>query len=332
MSSPRLRQFLTALGAFALLALLVAGTFAGLQALREAEGASPPARGERVEIGEGGIFVQRFGPASGRAVVIVPGTAAWSGFWVSAAEALGRAGYAVVAVDLPPFGFSDRPPAGDYGRAAQAERLSRLIGAMRLDRPVVLAHSFGAGAAVELAMCHGGQLGGLLLVDGALALRPDGATESPESPWLKTVLSHDLFARAAVDGALINPLLTRRLLAGLLARPEAATPEAVETLQIPYRRPGTSEAYARWLPFLLFADAEAFSANPARYAALAMPVGLIWGGADSVTPLAQGERLARLIPGARIEVLPGLGHIPHIEDEAAFVAAAVRRLKEMKRL
>ncbi len=318
-----LRYALAALGALALLAVLAAATLEILQAQREDEGVAPPAESERVEIGEGAISVLRFGSRDAPAVVVVPGTAAWGGFWVSAARGLGAAGFSVIAVDLPPFGFSDRPASADYSRAAQAERLSRLISALKLRKPVVLAHSFGAGAAVELAMRHGDQLGGLALVDGALAL---GAQDSP---WAKAAFGHEIFARAAVDGVLVNPWLTRRLLAALLARPEAATPELVATLQRPYARPGTSAAYAQWLPSLLFVDRHALSADPAHYAALKLPVALIWGGSDSVTPLAQGERLARLIPGATLDVLPGLGHIPHIEDEAAFLGAAVRRLREM---
>ena len=124
----------------------------------------------------------------------------------------------------------------------------------------------------------------------------------------------------------MNPWLTRRLLAGLLARPQAATDAVVATLQRPYRRPGTSLAYAQWLPSLLLRDAAALSAAPGAYRELGLPVALLWGADDSVTPIAQGERLRALIPGATLDSLAGVGHIPHIEDEAAFVAAAVRRL------
>ncbi len=193
----------------------------GSQAWREAGGAQAPAEALRVETGDGAISVQRFGARGGPAVVIVPGTAAWSGFWVSAARALGDAGFDVVAVDLPPFGFSDRPADGDYSRQAQAQRLAGAIARLRLNKPVVLAHSFGAGAATELAMRHTEALGGLALVDGALALPSDGAPPAKDPAWLQAALAQPWLARAAVDAVMINPLATRRLLAGLLARPES---------------------------------------------------------------------------------------------------------------
>ena len=49
-----------------------------------------------------------------------------------------------------------------------------------------------------------------------------------------------------------------------------------------------------------------------------MPVLLVWGDTDSVTPLWQGEALRALIPGATLEIVRGAGHIPHLEDPEAF--------------
>ena len=64
---------------------------------------------------------------------------------------------------------------------------------------------------------------------------------------------------------------------------------------------------------------------PARLRAEALrrmkpPVRLIWGEADTVTPIAQGFRLARLFR-APITRLPGSGHDPHIEDPVHFLPA-----------
>src|SRR5271154_996549 len=60
-------------------------------------------------------------------VILVPGTAAWGGFWRSVGENLAVAGFHVLAIDLPPFGFSGRPSTSAYGRADQAKLLEALI-------------------------------------------------------------------------------------------------------------------------------------------------------------------------------------------------------------
>ena len=49
-----------------------------------------------------------------------------------------------------------------------------------------------------------------------------------------------------------------------------------------------------------------------------LPLFLIWGNRDSITPLDQGQRLAKLVPGAELAVLRGVGHIPQIEDPEGF--------------
>jgi pimeloyl-ACP methyl ester carboxylesterase len=51
---------------------------------------------------------------------------------------------------------------------------------------------------------------------------------------------------------------------------------------------------------------------------VAVPTLVIWGDRDTTTPLAQGQRLAQLIAGAELAVMPGVGHMPQIEDPARF--------------
>lgn len=58
-------------------------------------------------------------------------------------------------------------------------------------------------------------------------------------------------------------------------------------------------------------------------AALAVPTLLIWGERDTVTPLADGRRLAQLIPHARLEILPGASHYVH-QEQPAVVAGVMK--------
>jgi pimeloyl-ACP methyl ester carboxylesterase len=43
------------------------------------------------------------------------------------------------------------------------------------------------------------------------------------------------------------------------------------------------------------------------------PTLLLWGDSDKVVPPAYGPAFRDLIPGARLEVVPACGHVPHIE-------------------
>jgi magnesium chelatase accessory protein len=52
---------------------------------------------------------------------------------------------------------------------------------------------------------------------------------------------------------------------------------------------------------------------------------LVVGSQDRTIPPSDAARIAKLVPGALVTTLPGLGHLAHEEDPAA-VAALIRRL------
>jgi pimeloyl-ACP methyl ester carboxylesterase len=57
---------------------------------------------------------------------------------------------------------------------------------------------------------------------------------------------------------------------------------------------------------------------------LTLPVLLLWGEADPISPVAVGERLAALLPHARLQVIPGADHdlgLLHAEQVAPLINA-----------
>lgn len=50
------------------------------------------------------------------------------------------------------------------------------------------------------------------------------------------------------------------------------------------------------------------------------PTLLIWGDADKRSPMNVSHQLEKAIPGARLAVLPGVGHVSNLEAAAAFNA------------
>lgn len=285
-------------------------------AVRETTGSTPPTT-KLIATPYGRVAVAVRGPAHGPPVLLVHGTVAWSGFWREVAAHLANRGWRVVAVDLPPFGYSDRDPQARYDRTHQAARLSAVLRAVGSGPAVVVGHSFGAGAATELALRHPRQLRSLVLVDAALGkLDPTAADASTAA----SALRNPFLAQTVTSASVTNPLATGPLLRSLMARKDAAEPW-LDTLRQPMRRSGTTAGHAAWLPALFTADDGALSRKSRNLAGIAVPVSIIWGIADTVTPIAQGERIAALTRARSFARLPGVGHVPHIEEPAGFLAA-----------
>ena len=306
---------IVALFLFVLVLLLI---LRGLADWREA-GATPPQGVSTFATPAGAVAARVTGPADGPPIVLVHGTAAWSGFWQEVADHLASRGWRVVAIDLPPFGWSERDPQSRYDRIAQAERLAAVLGA--LEKPAtVVGHSFGAGPAMELALRHPDQLRGLVLVDAALG-ELDPAAESGVAKAMRMTPIAELVTAASVT----NPNALAPLLRSMIARKEQAH-RWVPVLRTPMMREGTTSAYAAWLPNLFARQDGALSRRTAELRKTKVPVALIWGDADTVTPLEQGKRIAELTRARSLQVLPGVGHIPHIEDPEGFRKSLDRAL------
>jgi pimeloyl-ACP methyl ester carboxylesterase len=56
-------------------------------------------------------------------------------------------------------------------------------------------------------------------------------------------------------------------------------------------------------------------------ASLAIPTHIIWGEQDAINPLQTARALAGILPGAKLTVIPHVGHLPQQEDPDAFLQA-----------
>jgi pimeloyl-ACP methyl ester carboxylesterase len=69
-------------------------------------------------------------------------------------------------------------------------------------------------------------------------------------------------------------------------------------------------------------------ASDRLYLAEAVPVLIVWGARDPIIPVHHGEHAHRNIPGSRLEVFEGVGHLPQLEAPSRFVAVLERFLAE----
>jgi pimeloyl-ACP methyl ester carboxylesterase len=335
---PRRRSWGKVLAVLAVLAvILMIAPLVGFRvaaALRETNSASElaPAGGRFVQGKGGRLFVQEKGPAEGPPVVLIHGTGAWSELWRDTIDHLAGNGFRVVAIDMPPFGFSDRPRAPSYGRGDQAQRIADVLDALRIDGAYLVGHSFGAGPTVEAVLRFPQKVRGLVLVAGALGLSQSTGPSDRPAP-VRWILDRAWLRDALVAATGTNPLATQYLLSGMLYRKDRADRRAVDILQKPMTLTSSTRDLGVWLRHFLIAqpDGTALSADRKRYGDIVVPTALIWGDKDSLTPLDQGRDLHGLLNGSTLQVMPEVGHIPQLEDPGAFNRLLTAALRNMVR-
>ena len=263
-----------------------------------------PAIGEaprRRRLEAGGVRFSYCAAGAGPPLVLLHGIGSNARSWTQQLADLGSL-RRVVAWDAPGYGDSTpvappRPTAADY-----AERLTRFLDGLGLDRIALLGHSLGALVAGAFAAARPHRVGRLLLANPAL-----GHRTNPQAP-LPPPAQARLDDLAALGPAGLAARRAPRLLS------PAATPAQVGQVRATMAEidpDGYRQAVAMLAQGDLGADA----------GAIAVPTLVLSGGEDSVTPPAGSRALAAAMPNARYREIPGAGHLSYVERPAAFNAA-----------
>ena len=310
----------------AILALLLAVVlFFTLQAnLRETKTRqeAAPSTGRFVQAGDVQLFIQEMGPTDRQAQVIlfIHGTAAWSGLWRETMTPLAAAGYRCIAIDMPPFGYSERPSTPSYGNADQAKRIVALMDALEIEHAILLGHSFGGGATMETALTIPERIDALILEDvGGLNLNLLPAPKTQRPSAVEMLLGAPFVRNPVLAATATNPLFTKTLISTMILDPADATQEKISILQEPLVLQDSTNTLGDWLKEVLGPQEISLTSDPANYQKLTMPALILWGDSDTVIPLQEGEYLQSILPDAELVVMQGVNHIPHVEDHEKFM-------------
>ena len=258
------------------------------------------ALGERFQTGAGAIAWDRLG--EGPPVVLVHGTPWSSWTWRRVARDLAQR-FTVHVFDLLGFGASDKGPDQDVSLAGHGRRLAALLDHWSLDRPAVVAHDIGGAAALRAHLVHGRPVASLALLD-VVALAPWG------SPFYRLVGEHlSVFEQLP---AAIHQGVLRAYVATAQTRP--LDDEVESALIAPWLGAEGQSAFYRQIAQ---GDERDTDEIEPLYGQIAVPTLVVWGEADPWLPVARGRELARRIPGARLEVLAGSGHLVQEDEPAA---------------
>lgn len=250
---------------------------------------------------------------TGPAIVFCHGTPWSSVLWQRIADAL-TAEYTVHLWDMSGYGASTMAEGQDVSLAAQGQLLVDLLDHWRLPEPPhVIAHDFGGAVALRAHLLHGAQYRSLVLVD-VVALAPWGseffrlvAENAPVFARLPTRL-HEALVRAYIAEAAHRPL----------------TSAASDMLTAPWLGARGQAAFYRQIAQ---ADQRYTDEMEPLYGGMTLPVSVVWGTEDRWIPADQGRRLADLIPGAELHLVPDAGHLIQLDAPEALTAILHRWLR-----
>ncbi len=213
--------------------------------------------------------------------------------------------YRIVAPDRPGHGWSDRPEGrDDASPARQASLIVQALAALGVSRAIVVAHSWSGALATALALDHADLVSGLVLLAPVTHPWPGGVTwyYGPASSAVVGTAFTSFFA-APIGSAVLKPAI-----AGVFHPNTPPADYAERSGAWLVLRPAEFRANAQDVQDLLgFVQAQF-----PRYGEISVPTTIIHGEEDrTVSPLIHSQAIARQVEGAKLILLPGVGHMPH---------------------
>ncbi|WP_039805132.1 alpha/beta fold hydrolase [Nocardia araoensis] len=242
-----------------------------------------------------GMRVVHDGTRQAPPLLLIHGSGASGASWGPMIGALATHHH-VIRIDLPGCGQS--PPAPSYDVSEQAGRVVALLDDLGLRHVPVAGHSSGGYVAIALAEQRPDLVGSLALLSTA--------------PGLDALLPQPLILRALLAPPL-GPLLWPRRSDAVIRKGIGATTAR------PVDIPDDMVADLKRVDYHVFRKVlrhyTAYVAErnaPERLADLHVPVLVLFGAADPRYEPSSAHRY-EAAPNARVEILPGVGHLPMLE-------------------
>jgi pimeloyl-ACP methyl ester carboxylesterase len=254
-----------------------------------------------------GLRVHMRDEGQGPPLVLLHGTGAslhtWDG-WEAALSGQHR----VVRMDLPGFGLTGPSEAGDYSIPAFVAFLEAFRKKVGLDTFALGGNSLGGQIAWAYAVAYPQHVTELILVDpaGYPVQKPALVFRLARLPLLSSLLVH----------ADPRPMV-RRTLRTAYGDESKVTQELVRRYTLLALRAGNRAAFV--------ARARVSQVDrSADIKKVAVPTLILWGQKDRLLPVSDAARFAAAIPGSKLVLYEGVGHVPmeEIPEQSAADAEA----------
>ena len=292
-----------------LFVVITLGAFAvDLSALDSSRPARSLYAGPYVRVGETLVAYRHWG-SHGTPIVLLGGAAEPAWVWHGVGPRLAAAGHQVFALDLPPFGYTQRNVQPSMnGWLSLLHGFERRLGIVR---PLLVGHSLGAGVIAREALERPRDVAGVVLLDGDAL--PFGGGRS----WLSHLLVYPWYDAAyrLLTGS--DWVVGHVLRSAWGPHPPALPHATLAQFERPFRVTGTAselkQLAGRGLPGVPLGQLSQIS----------VPRAVVWGADDSVDSVASGRATAAAL-GVPLELVPGAGHLALLSHPARVAELILR--------
>nr|UXE46159.1 lipase 1 [uncultured bacterium] len=228
-------------------------------------------------------------------LLLVHGSGAEKDNWTRSAKTLTRR-YHVIAVDLPGYGESSRPPDAHYRIEDQVERLHYFVHGLGYPAIHLGGNSMGAWIAGSYAVHYPDEVRSLWLLDAA------GVSAANPSEMGERIAKGEripIFARTIPEFDQVMDFVFTH-------------PPFIPS---PVKRIYAERASANYsLNVKIFNEVRSQSLPLDKtVAGLKTPTLIVWGSDDRVQNVSGAEILHRLMPDSKVVIMSGVGHLPMLE-------------------
>ena len=214
--------------------------------------------------------------------------------------------FILILIDLKGFGLSSKPDDNKYGVENHAEIILAFIEEMKLRNIIIMGQSYGAALALAVYLKaakinKAAYFKKLILIDATLFI--------DDLPILKIRLKEPLLKRIllkTVPAKIIAKVSLRRM----FFEKSKVTKGRIERYAKYIKRRGTNISFIK-TALLMHPDVEDFIVP--HLDKVNLPVLIIWGENDPLTPVAHAYKLNRMISNSVLSIIPQCGHVPQEE-------------------
>jgi pimeloyl-ACP methyl ester carboxylesterase len=250
-----------------------------------------------VRVDDSDTHVVRDGRPGAPALLLIQNAVTPIALWDPVVPLLESA-HGIIRVDLVGHGRPSSPAAG-YDVPAQARRAGAVLDKLGVNRVTAIGHSSGGSVATALAEQRPEKVAALALIDTG----PSLDAKIPDPPQARLLM-------APAAGPLLWRLKTEATIRKA-ARTGFTRPVDIPDSVIAHTQAMTHRSFTATMRG--YRDYLSQRSIPDRLATLGLPVLVIFG-IDDKRWHSSSAAAYRDVPGAHVELLPGVGHTPIVED------------------